>query len=438
MEFFRAGARYRERAFRAAHRVGKTEGAGGYELSLHLSGLYPDWWKGRRFDKRIKAWACGDTNQTTKEIVQTKLLGPIDEVGTGLIPGDLIIDYKRKASSIPDTIETIFVKHVSGGTSVLNMRSYEQGKKAFYGTEQDVILLDEEPTLDIYTQCLIRTMTTDGLVMLTFTPLAGMSEVVMQFMPGGADVEPGESGKYLVAATWEDAPHLTRKQKDELWASIPPHLRDAMTKGIPALGSGAIYPISEDDIVVDDFEVPIYWPRAYGFDVGWNATAAVWGARDRENDILYLTSCYKKGHSEPPVHVSAIQARGIWIPGVADPAARASSQEDGKALFDKYRKLGLKLTLANNAVEAGLFEVWTQMTTGKFKVFRSMTPWFEEFRLYRRDDKGKVVKFFDHLMDATRYLAMSGRAVESVITPQLYMEKKGIDTREYDPLTFGL
>ncbi len=51
MEFFAAGARYRERCAMCANRVGKTFGMGGYETSCHLTGLYPDWWPGRRFDR---------------------------------------------------------------------------------------------------------------------------------------------------------------------------------------------------------------------------------------------------------------------------------------------------------------------------------------------------------------------------------------------------
>ena len=55
LEFFRAGAKYRERCLMAANRTGKTLGGGGYETACHLTGLYPDWWEGKRvspFDGR--------------------------------------------------------------------------------------------------------------------------------------------------------------------------------------------------------------------------------------------------------------------------------------------------------------------------------------------------------------------------------------------------
>lgn len=189
LEFFRAGADYRERCFMAANRIGKTEGAGGYETALHLTGEYPDWWDGKRFDRPVKWWAAGKTNETTRDIVQAKLFGPIafegqrkTVAGTGLIPGNNIgaITWKQGVS---DLIDTVKVRHKSGGWSVLGLKSYQQGRGSFEGTEQDGIWLDEEPPADIYGECLIRTATTDGLVMLTFTPLEGLSATVMSFLP---------------------------------------------------------------------------------------------------------------------------------------------------------------------------------------------------------------------------------------------------------------
>jgi hypothetical protein len=250
-------------------------------------------------------------------------------------------------------------------------------------------------------------MTNDGLVMLTFTPLMGMSETVMMFLPNGT-IEPGAFGsKYVGMATWDDVPHLTKQQKDELWASIPPFQRDARSKGIPQLGSGAIYPVPESDIVIDDFDLPAHWPRCFGMDVGWNRTACVWGALDNESGTAYLYSEYYRGQAEPALHAEAIRARGA-IPGVIDPASRGRAQTDGQQLLGLYRRQGLDIAVANNAVDSGLYEVWQRMTSGRLKVFKSLRNWINEFRLYRRDDKGRVVKENDHLMDATRYLIVSG------------------------------
>jgi phage terminase large subunit-like protein len=408
MEFFAAGATFRERLFMAANRVGKTEGAGGYEMTLHLTGRYPDWWEGRRFDKPVTAITAGDTSTTTRDIQQRKLLGNPGNLGAGLVPADCILSTRRK-SGVADAIEFVKVRHVSGGESCLYIKYYDQRREAFQGTELDVIWLDEEPPADVFEECLLRTMTTDGLLMLTFTPLSGLSDVVLQFLSDGRAYNGAVSAsKYVTTATWDDAPHLSAQQKQELWDSMSPHQRDARSKGIPVLGSGAIYPIPEKSFVVEPFAIPEFWPRAYGLDVGWNNTAAVWGAHDRETNTLYLYAEHLRGKAEPSVHVDAIKARGSWISGAIDPASAGSSQKDGSKLIEEYRRMGLRLDFADNAVEAGIHKVLQRLSSGRLKVFSTLPNWLGEFRLYRRDDKGKVIKERDHLMDATRYLVMSG------------------------------
>lgn len=191
LAFFAAGKEHRERLFLAANRVGKTEGAGGYELVLHLTGDYPSWWEGHRFDHPISAWMAGETRQSTRDIQQSKLLGfpgPAGQsgaIGTGLIPGEAIQNL-RPMPGISNAYEQIVVKYKRGGLSILQCRSYDQGRQAFQGTERHVILLDEECPYDVYTECLTRTMATGGfeggILMLTFTPLKGMSEVVFHFI----------------------------------------------------------------------------------------------------------------------------------------------------------------------------------------------------------------------------------------------------------------
>lgn len=195
MEFFRAGATHRERCFMAGNRVGKSFSGGGFEIACHLSGIYPDWWEGRRFDHPVSVWAAGDTYETTRDILQLTLLGEIDYRGgrkimdgRGVVPGYLLGDPTWR-SGVSGLVDTIPVKHKSGGWSTLGLKSYDQGRKAFQGTGRHIIWLDEEPPMDVYNECLIRTATVGGIVLLTFTPLSGMSEVVQQFLP--QELRPG-------------------------------------------------------------------------------------------------------------------------------------------------------------------------------------------------------------------------------------------------------
>ena len=401
---YRAGGVYH-------HNCGKTEGMGGYELTCHMTGRYPTWWNGHRFNRPVRAWACGSTGQTVRDILQEKLIGPAGEEGTGLIPRTCLIDMKRKPGNVPDAIETVTVLHVpTGGRSRLTLKSYDQKRRSFEGTEQDVIWLDEECPMDIYGECVIRTMTTGGLVMLTFTPLQGLTDVVFLFLKEAKMPTIGEmKERFVVNATWDDAPHLTEESKAKMLSATEPYLREARSKGIPHLGAGSIYPIPEENIVCDPFKLPPYWPLSYGMDVGWNRTAAVWSAWDRDSDIAYLWSEHYLGQAEPAIHAAAIKARGSWIPGVIDPASRGRSQLDGRKLLEEYQGLDLDLSMADNALESGIYQVWSRLSMGQLKVFRTLSNWLMEYRMYRRDERGKVAENQrDHLMDGTRYDIMSG------------------------------
>jgi hypothetical protein len=209
----------------------------------------------------------------------------------------------------------------------------------------------------------------------------------------------------------DDVPHLHATTKEEILASTPPHLRASRKDGTPSLGAGAIYPIEPANFTVAPFSIPEHWKRSYGFDVGWNVTTAIFGAIDPDTDIGYLYSEHYRREAQPLVHAAGIKLRGDWIPGAIDPAARGRAQKDGENLLSIYRSLDLKLTPADNAVEAGLFAVWEDLSIGRLKVFSNMTNWLREHRLYRRDENGKIVKKDDHCMDATRYWRMTGRRI---------------------------
>jgi hypothetical protein len=209
--------------------------------------------------------------------------------------------------------------------------------------------------------------------------------------------------RYLVTCSWDDVPHLSEAVKAELLRSVQPHLRKARSQGIPSLGAGAIYPIPEEDVICTPFAIPDHWRKAYGMDVGWNNTAALWLAEDPSDGTLYAYAEHKRGEAPPLIHATSIKARGEWIPGAIDPASMGAGQIDGRKLFALYVEQGLHLTLADNAVEEGIYRVWERLETGRLRIFSTLGLTREELRVYRRDEKGKIVKVKDHLMDCLRY-----------------------------------
>lgn len=182
LQFFKAGAIHQERAAIAGNRCGKTV-LSTYETALHLTGQYPNWWDGFRFDHPVDWWAAGDTSETTRDILQLELMGPKGDYGTGMIPKAAIVGDPTGRRGVPEAIDTVRIQHVSGGVSTLGFKSYDQGREKFQGTKKHGISLDEEPDEKIYFECMARLMTTSGLMICTFTPLRGMSAIVFRYLP---------------------------------------------------------------------------------------------------------------------------------------------------------------------------------------------------------------------------------------------------------------
>lgn len=188
-EFHAVGAEHRERLLMAGNQLGKTF-CGGAEAAYHLTGRYPGWWTGRRWDRPVRAWAGSKTSEVTRDGVQRILVGePKDEAkfGTGLIPGGALKDWARR-QGVADALDNAIVEHVSGGTSTIGFKSYDQGRQKWQGETLDFVWFDEEPPMDIYMEGLTRTNATGGMTFMTFTPLLGMSDVVSMFLQEDASL----------------------------------------------------------------------------------------------------------------------------------------------------------------------------------------------------------------------------------------------------------
>lgn len=210
---------------------------------------------------------------------------------------------------------------------------------------------------------------------------------------------------------WDDALWLDEATKRDLLASVPPHLRQAVVNGTPSLGTGAVYPIPLDDVVLKPTEVgeiPAYYRRIYAMDVGWNRTAACFIALNPDDDIAYVFSEYYGTKQEPEIHAARVnRIAANWIPGVIDPSANQRSKISGQQLIRIYNKLGLKLRPADNSVDAGISEVWSRLASGRLKFYPNTPNLQNEYLLYKFDEHGNVVKEHDHLMDCLRYAVMA-------------------------------
>lgn len=423
-EFHANGLTHRERLFLAGNQLGKTV-AGAAEVAMHLTGRYPDWWKGRRFD-RPTAWLAGsESYELTRDGVQRLLVGPPDkeeEWGTGFIPADAIVGRSRRMG-VSNALDSITVRHVSGASSSLLFKAYEQGRGKWQANTVDGVWFDEEPPEDVYIEGITRTNATRGIVFVTFTPLLGMSNVVARYLMEQSD------DRVVTTMTIDDAEHYTPEERARIIASYPPHEREARTKGIPSLGSGLIFPVVEDEIIVEPVTIPAIWPQIGGMDFGYDhpfgAARLAW---DRDNDVVYVTANYRKREATPVIHAAAIKPWGDWIPWAWPHDGLQHDKGSGDQLARLYGDQGLNMLPeraewedGGNGVEAGIAEMLDRMLTGRWKVFSTCTEWLEERRLYHRKD-GKIVKERDDVLSASRYALMMLRYAETA--PKKYVSTR--------------
>lgn len=234
--------------------------------------------------------------------------------------------------------------------------------------------------------------------------------------------------KSIVRMEIDDAEHYTPAQRQAIIDTYPEHEREARIKGIPSLGSGRVFPISEDKVTCDPIDIPKHWVQINGIDFGWDHPfAAVHLVWDRDADVVYVCKTYREKETTPVIHAAAVKPWGDWIPCAWPHDGLQHDKGSGLSLAAQYQAQGLN-TLpehatheeGGNGVEAGIMEMLDRMKTGRFKVFRHLTDYLSEFRLYHRED-GKIVKEREDLISASRYAIMMKRYAEAAPRPKLLM-----------------
>ncbi|MDC7969409.1 terminase large subunit [Xylella fastidiosa subsp. multiplex] len=426
--FHALGATVRERLLIAANQSGKTLCAG-YEAAIHLTGRYPDWWQGKRFTSANHGLAGSETGELTRRGVQRVLLGrdPKTELGTGAIPG-ACIDAVTWARGVPELVDTIYVRHCTGARSSVSLKSFDQGREKWQADTVHWVWFDEEPPEDVYFEGITRTNRTFGPVFMTFTPLKGMSNVVRRFLTEDA------ADRGYVQMSIEDAEHYSAEECARITASYPPHERDARTQGVPALGSGRVFPIAQEEISVAPFAIPAQWALIGGMDFGYDHPfAAVKLAWDRDADILYVVCAYRKREATPIIHAAALKPWGVTLPWAWPHDGLQHDKGSGDQLAEQYRQQGLAMLPqratfedGTNGLEAGVTEMLDRMHTGRLKVFSHLAEWFEECSLYHRDN-GRITKRHDDLLSATRYAMMMRRYAKITNPVQIAVYEYTVD-----------
>ncbi|HZR03674.1 MAG TPA: terminase family protein, partial [Burkholderiales bacterium] len=302
----------REVMLMAANQYGKSD-VGAFIAACHLTGIYPKWWAGKKWTRPTRGWIAGETSLVVRDVQQKKLCGEpgvVSAHGTGMIPKDCLVDYSL-ARGITDAFDTIQVKHVSGGISIGRFKSYEQGRTKFQGETLDWGWPDEEPDEDVYSEFLTR-LSEGGSMFMTFTPMKGRSKVVLRFL------EEASQDRSVVNATLDEAEHFSAEEKKRRLEGYLAHERDARARGIPILGSGAVYGfdealIREDPIPLD--RIPPQWAKLWGIDIGIDHPfAAVLMAHDRDVDCIHILHAFRMVGAIPLMHSAAMKNVAAAVP----------------------------------------------------------------------------------------------------------------------------
>ena len=424
-DFHTRGVEFAERCLMAGNQTGKTY-SGAMECYFHLSGNYPEWWRGLKFSKAPVIWVGGDTGETIRDTTQRLLLdrpGKLQEDSyVGILPKRIIIGDPKPALGTPNLFDHVKVRHTTGAISYCYFKAYAKGRPKWQGETIDLVWFDEEPPEELYAEGLTRT--NRGQIgqraILTFTPLLGMSNVVAKFLQNPSPAQD------VVKMTIDDVGHYTQKERESIVASYLEHEREARAKGIPIMGSGRVFPVTEASIIEDPLqmkELPGWWKQIAGIDFGWqHPSAAVLILYDPENDVVHVHACHRAKEATPIVFAGAVRSWGD-VPFSWPHDGLQHDKGSGKTLSEQYKDCGLNMLRdrAQNqdksyGLEAGLMDMLDRMQTGRFKVSSMLGTWWEEFRIYHRKN-GVVVKERDDVMAATRYGIMMLRYAKPLVPP---------------------
>lgn len=421
-EFHEMGSHKRERLLMAGNQQGKTY-SGAAEAAYHLTGEYPWWWTGRRFDHPVKAWICGESSTLVRDQPQSLLCGTPgveEDRGTGLIPKESLKDWSL-ARGVTDAYDTIQVVHktngIEDGISTATFKSYEQGRQKFQSASLDFLWLDEECDMDIYQECLARITATKGMLFMTFTPLKGRSAVVIRFMD-----EPN-ADRGVVHMAIEDALHIPKEERQKIIDGYLPHERAARTKGIPLLGSGVVFTVPEETVKEQAMErIPIYWHKLWGIDFGighpFGGALIAW---DKDADVIHVIDAFKMPDALPMNHGKRMKSVGIEVPVAWPQDGTAREKSSGQALYLPYKAEGLKMLHEHatwpdggTSTEAGVLEMQLREKNGQLKYAEHLSDLFDERRFYHRKD-GQLVKIKDDILSAVRVAIMMKRFAKPVM-----------------------
>jgi phage terminase large subunit-like protein len=423
LKFFAAGASgVHQRLIYGGNQTGKTLCCCA-EDAWHLSGTYPDWWTGKRFNKPIRAWFLGESTTLVRDTLQRKLCGGRSEFGTGLVPLEAFAKAPIMIAGGTGGIDTFFVTHRTDGkvdgVSEASFKSFEMRRERLQSESVDWVHIDERPTEELYNEVYARTIATGGHIIVSYTPVGegAAAGITYRFL-----TEPS-ADRSVHRITGAEARHITDARREEVAAGLPDHERETRLEGIPQLGTGPVFPLELLPALTKSFnpdDIPSWARWCVGIDFGFDHPfAAVLIAWTHDTGELWVIDSFRMDRSSALYHVQRIHSMtgGLRIP-IAWPHDGAQHDKgSGLPLMGQYKNFGANMMSRHavnhgtdrNNIEPALEEMRELMYTGKITIAGHNSELLEELRHYHRDEDFRIVKQRDDLVSALRYAIMMRR-----------------------------
>lgn len=416
LKAFALGKTEKVRGIMAANRIGKSYAAT-FELVCHLTGLYPEWWPGHKFDRAVNCLMLGESwsQIINPDAIHDLVFGRLIELGTGWIPKDKIFNVQKSGQL--GTIAICNIQHISGQFSSLKVGTYQSGDNVLMGSTLDFVLIDECPNdKSILPQCVKRTWSSGGKVLAAFTPEKGLNDTVKEFWDSEGIYHSG-----LIHVTLFDSSLYTDEQKQMMVNSIPPWQQQFSIYGNPSAGQAAVFGgIMKQDITMPPPHIPDHWKRLSSIDFGFrDPNIVLFGTKDPALDVFYIYDelCHRDTEIIN-IAPQIVSRQKQFIPLVFPPDGYAE-RGIGTTLIKKYQECGVITTteiaanwlydpLGNDrSISTGIIHIRQLLKDGKLFISPACTELLKEFDLYQYGNNGKFLDKDNHAVDALRYLIMS-------------------------------
>jgi len=327
--------------------------------------------------------------------------------------------------------------------STCELMSYDQDVDKFAGTSRHFIHFDEEPPKEIYTECRMRLVDTEGDWWMTMTPVMGMTWVYDEiYIPG---LVPGGRIGVTMIDTAEN-PYISSAEIEEVIGDLDENDRKARKQGqFVNIGGLAFKNFNVLRNVINPLTPEKLrklkgWTHYASLDHGFNnPTAWLWHAVSPPNaqgksfvvtyDEIYANETVVEVFAKQVLEHNGYPERVHPSIYVGDPAITQRQGVTGDSIKLAYMKHGIPIVLGNNDVSIGINKMNAYLGTGQWVITENCTNLLREIQRvkwktynsaklrHENNVREEIHKKDDHAPDSARYFFS--------LMPELYIPQNG-------------